>query len=243
MRLAADFRQMARDALKGKWGIAVLVGIVAMLLGAVDGAESKLKMNINLSDADLSFSFAGQNIFSIGGGVGSGVYAWIFGGAVFLTIMILIIAALYLILGGIVSVGYAGFNLNLIDGLDASFAEVFAYFPYWKNAICTRILTKVYIFLWSLLFVIPGIMASLSYAMTDYILAEHPELPAGEAISRSKEMMEGNRWRLFCLQLSFIGWDILCALTLGIGILFLTPYKQAAITAFYREVSGTEYWS
>lgn len=243
MRLAADFRQMARDALKGRWGIAVLVGIVAMLLGAVDGIESKLKLNINLSDADLSFSFAGQTIFSIGGGVGSGVYAWILGGAVFLTIVILIIAVLYLILGGIVSIGYAGFNLNLIDGLDASFAEVFAYFPFWKNAICTRILTKLYIFLWSFLFVIPGIMASLSYAMTDYILAEHPELSAGEAIHRSKEMMEGNRWRLFCLQLSFIGWDILCALTLGIGNLFLTPYKQAAIACFYREVSGTEYWS
>ena len=76
--------------------------------------------------------------------------------------------------------------------------------------------------------------------MTGYILAEHPDLTAGEAIERSREMMSGNRWRLFCLRISFIGWDILCSLTLGIGNLWLRPYRQAAEAAFYREVSGTE---
>ena len=54
-------------------------------------------------------------------------------------------------------------------------------------------------------------------------------------------MMSGNRWRLFCLQFSFIGWSILSALTLGIGGLWLTPYTQTATAAFYREISGTEY--
>ena len=103
-----------------------------------------------------------------------------------------------------------------------------------------RFLQSIYILLWSLLFIIPGIIASYSYAMTEYILAEHLELSASEAISRSKQMMDGNKWRLFCLQFSFIGWSILCAFTLGIGIFWLTPYKQAATAAFYREVSGTE---
>ena len=64
---------------------------------------------------------------------------------------------------------------------------------------------------------------------------------AGEAIRISKQMMEGNRWRLFCLKFSFIGWSILCKFTFGIGNLWLNPYKQTAITAFYREISGTEY--
>ena len=76
--------------------------------------------------------------------------------------------------------------------------------------------------------------------MTGYILADHPELTASEAIECSKEMMDGNRFRLFCLQLSFIGWSILCAFTFGIGNLWLTPYRQAATAAFYREISGTE---
>ena len=98
----------------------------------------------------------------------------------------------------------------------------------------------MYTFLWSLLFIIPGIIATYSYAMTGYILAEHPELTASEAIERSKEMMSGNRFRLFCLQLSFIGWAILCAFTFGIGYLWLGPYREAATAAFYREISGTE---
>ena len=74
--------------------------------------------------------------------------------------------------------------------------------------------------------------------MTDYILAEHPELTASEAIAQSKAMMAGNRWRLFCLQFSFIGWSILCTLTLGLGNLALQPYEMAAIAAFYRELCG-----
>ena len=84
-------------------------------------------------------------------------------------------------------------------------------------------------------------MASYSYAMTEFILAEHPELTAGEAIAQSKVMMAGNRWRLFCLHFSFIGWDILCTLTMGIGHLWLRPYRQAADAVFYREITGSGY--
>ena len=86
--------------------------------------------------------------------------------------------------------------------------------------------------------IIPGIIATYSYAMTEFILAENPDLTASEAIARSKEMMSGNRWRLFCLHFSFIGWDILSSLTLGIGNMWLRPYKQAANAAFYREITG-----
>ena len=99
----------------------------------------------------------------------------------------------------------------------------------------------LYVFAWSLLFIIPGIIAGYSYAMTRYILAERPELTAQEALEHSRTMMAGNRWRLFCLQLSFIGWDILAALTLGIGNLWLNPYKQAATAAFYRDVCSMAY--
>ncbi len=104
-----------------------------------------------------------------------------------------------------------------------------------------RLLRGLYIFLWSLLFIIPGIVAGYSYAMADYILAEKPNMTASEAVELSKSMMYGNRFRLFCLQLSFIGWDILATLAFGIGHLWLTPYKQASYAAFYREVSATEY--
>lgn len=117
---------------------------------------------------------------------------------------------------------------------------LFAYFKNWKTAAAANLLVTLYILLGILLFIIPGIIATYSYAMTYYVLAEHPELSAREALQRSKEMMSGNRFRLFCLQWSFIGWVLLCILTLGIGILWLRPYQQAAFAAFYREVSGTE---
>ena len=155
----------------------------------------------------------------------------------------LIMGAVYFILGSIIKVGYAKFNLNLADRIEGSFENLFAYFSFWKTTVAARFLQSIYVLLWSLLFIIPGIIASYSYAMTEYILADHPELSASEAISRSKQMMDGNKWRLFCLQFSFIGWDILCAFTLGIGYLWLTPYKQAATAVFYREVSGTEHSS
>ena len=148
------------------------------------------------------------------------------------------LGVLYFILGSVIEVGYARFNLNLTAGEKPPFETLFSYFPYWKTVAVTMLLQAVYIFLWTLLLIIPGIMASYSYAMTGYILAEHSELTAGEAIAQSKAMMAGNRWWLFCLQFSFIGWDILCALTLGIGNLALRPYRHAAEAAFYRELCG-----
>lgn len=240
MRLAEDFRSIARDALNGKWKIAVLVGLVATLLGAVEDMGPEVKINIDASSADASFEFAGQTIFSTGGGLNSDIGAFLVGSFTYIMIAALIMGAVYFILGSIIKVGYAKFNLNLVDRLESSFDNLFSYFSDWKTTAAARFLQSIYILLWSLLFIIPGIIASYSYAMTEYILAEHPELSASEAISRSKQMMDGNKWRLFCLQFSFIGWSILCAFTLGIGNLWLTPYKQAATAAFYREVSGTE---
>jgi uncharacterized membrane protein len=83
-------------------------------------------------------------------------------------------------------------------------------------------------------------MASYSYVMVHYVMADHPELTAREALRESKEIMHGNRWRFFCMILSFIGWEILGILTLGIGFLWITPYQQAAIAAFYRDITGTD---
>lgn len=97
------------------------------------------------------------------------------------------------------------------------------------------------IFLWSLLFVIPGIIASYRYAMTPYILAENMDLSVMEAISESKRLMKGNKLRLFFMELSFLGWQILCVLTLGIASLWVGPYMEAAKAAFYREISENRY--
>lgn len=230
---ASDFRSAARQALAGKWVVAVITGLVAYLLGG--GADSLLGVNADMGRGTASVEIANfaiplDNIFLVG---------WL-SSAVVLAIAVAVLAA---ILGSVVEVGYADFNLALVEGRDARVEMLFGHFSNFKTAFCTRFLKWLYVLLWSLLFVIPGIMAAYSYAMTPYILAEHPELTASQAIARSKELMAGNRWRLFCLQFSFIGWSILCAFTLGIGNLFLNPYRAAAETAFYRDLaSGGTYY-
>lgn len=238
MKYAADFRAIARAALRGRWFIAVMVTLVAAVLGGTGGGGPEIEFNISESGASLNLNVAGQTVFSTGGD--PGIIALLVGGILYIMLAALVIAAVWLFLGSVVSVGYSRFTLQLADGGDTGFENLFQYFPYWKNAVCTRLLKGLYVFLWTLLLIVPGIIASYSYAMTGYILAEHPEMTAGEAIAASKEMMSGNRWRLFCLHISFIGWALLCALTLGIGSLWLNPYKNVAEAAFYREISGTE---
>ena len=186
-------------------------------------------------------SWPERSIYEISGGINDQLGAVLIGSAIYIAIAAILLAAVYFVLGSVIEAGYARFNLNLVDRTEAKIESLFTYFYNWKTTAATRFLKTLYCLLWSLLFIIPGIIASYSYAMTGYILAEHPELTASEAIARSKEMMSGNRFRLFCLHLSFIGWAILYAFTFGIGNLWLTPYRQAAASAFYREVSGTEW--
>ena len=97
---------------------------------------------------------------------------------------------------------------------------------------------SVLMFLWTLLFIIPGIVKAFAYSMTPFILDENPELTPVEAIHRSRMMMKGHKFDLFWLYLSFIGWGILCLFTAGIGFLWLVPYVQTAEAAFYEEVKA-----
>lgn len=98
------------------------------------------------------------------------------------------------------------------------------------------LMTSLFTFLWSLLFVIPGIIAAYRYSMATYIMAENPTIAPTEAIERSKALMDGRKGDLFCLDLSFFGWALLTVLTAGIGALWLTPYMAVSRAAFYRSL-------
>jgi uncharacterized membrane protein len=114
---------------------------------------------------------------------------------------------------------------NLFDGFTKN----------WINNFLTYLLQMVYTFLWTLLFVIPGIVKSYAYSMTMYLKSQKPELGHNEAIALSQKIMQGKKFKLFCLHLSFIGWAILSCFTLGIGFIFLLPYMQASSVAFYED--------
>lgn len=240
MKFAADFRRIARNALSGRWTVAVIAGMIASMLGAVASNGPEINYHIGDNGIHGSLEFAGQQIYNTGTGWNDALTGLLLGSASFILIVALVMAVAYFILGSVVGVGYSKFNLDLVDRQkNPEIGTLFGYFKYWKTTAVASLLQGLYVFLWSLLLIIPGIVAGYSYAMTGYILAENPELTAGEAIERSKQMMYGNRFRLFCLQLSFIGWALLSALTFGIGSLWLEPYTKAAEAAFYREVSGT----
>jgi len=98
------------------------------------------------------------------------------------------------------------------------------------------LLMSLYIFLWTLLLIVPGIIAAYSYRIAFYLMIDNPEIGVSEALKQSKEMMYGYKSKLFCLDLSFIGWGLLCILSFGIGILWLSPYMLTSQTIFYEEL-------
>ena len=238
MKCAADFRMLARNALRGKWTVAVIACVIASMLGAATSGGPELSLDFGDHGAVASLDFAGQQIYSTDVGLNDSFGDLWIGGEIIGAITAMVIATAFLVIGSVIEIGYTQFNLDLIDRRKLpQINTLFGYFSHWRTAAAARFLQILYVLLWSMLLVIPGIVASYNYAMTGYILAEDPNLTAGEAIARSKQIMRGNRFRLFCLQFSFIGWDLLCLLSLGIGHLWLGPYKQAATAAFYREIS------
>ena len=119
-----------------------------------------------------------------------------------------------------------------------SFDLAFDGFKDFKRTFLLGLLENIFIILWSLLFIIPGIVKSLSYSMAYYIMLDNPEYTWRECLDESQKMMKGHKWQLFCLYLSFIGWYILGALALGVGVLWVTPYQHTAQAEFYNELKG-----
>jgi uncharacterized membrane protein len=141
-----------------------------------------------------------------------------------------------LILGGAFSFGGAAFGIYLIRGFKADIELVFAGFRNINRFfvfLASNIIIAIFTLAWTLLFIIPGIIAALSYSMTFYILVDHPEMSSLDAINQSKQMMKGHKWQLFKLWLRFIALGFLCIFTLGIGFLWLIPYVNICIAQFY----------
>ncbi len=233
MKFAKDFRASARDALKGKWGIAVGAGFVASIFGAGGGASFSFDL-----DDDPDVSGGSENFDEIAQVIEK--YLPVVLGMILAAVLVgVVIGIAWSVLASTVNVGYCRFNLDLVDGKTGSVNTLFSYFPFFWKAFVTEFLRNLYIFLWTLLFIIPGIIATYNYALVPYIIAEDTQISSSDALRRSKKLMYGNRWRLFCLELSFIGWHFLAMLTLGIGELWVKPYVSAAIADFYREISDT----
>ena len=139
-----------------------------------------------------------------------------------------------------VAYGFAIVMLGVFKGKEIDFGVLFEGFQDYGRIFVTKLLQGIYTALWMLLLVVPGIIKHYSYAMTDYILKEDPEMKNNAAIEKSMAMMENNKMKLFMLDLSFIGWAILSLFTFGIGFLFLQPYVAISRAAFYEDLKAQQ---
>jgi uncharacterized membrane protein len=229
----AELTAQARACLRGRWGIALAFCLVAHLLsqglntiGSVASSAERVQRlrhrqprgpERGLFDAPERWR-SGPEAPGVVSAVGT------IGGMA------------SLILGGPFALSLAIFFLTLTRGGNAGMELLFAGFRNFGNALAAYILIGIFVFLWALLLIIPGIIAALAYSQTYYLLAEDKGLGPLEAMRKSKEMMRGHKGRLFCLGLGFIGWILLCLLTCGIGFLWLGPYMATSFARFYDDL-------
>ncbi len=208
-------RKRARENLAGMWPLAIAVGAVAYLLG-----------NIGIGFLPNMEWVSEWTLYEVED--------------FRLTIPQGIFGLLGFLLGGTLELGYCQFLLKQHDKQNPEFNDLFSQFDRFGTGFAQAFLRSLYTFLWALLFIIPGIIKGYSYAMTPYILTDHPEMTASEAIERSKLMMDGHKGELFVLELTFIGWSILAGLCWNLGYLLYNPYLAAAKAAFYRQLQSQE---
>lgn len=264
---ASDFREKAREALRGKWIKTTLLGILAVLLGAgsVGGSSS-----VSFSASDVETMFEGQTSPEMQAAL---LVFMIFG---------ILAAAWCFFLGSYVNVGLTNMHKHILDGENPRARMLFPEGIYWKS-VGLKFMRNLFVFLWTLLLIVPGIIASYRYAMSDYILLQNPGMGVMDALQESKRRMAGRKWRMFCLQLSFIGWRILALLpgwllamgsgmalilpaamageemtpaiaaplilifivgflVMGIGQMFVQSYVNTALIAFFREADRAAQW-
>ncbi len=261
----ANIKLYAKNRLRVKHFTVVLVLLITFLLGGslANGVTTNLNLSNPLSgwsDTDTSadapvWADPGQTI--PGYGTQTEDFATEFKAALeevldeldaMLLIVLPIIAiitvlaiatalAFIIFLGNVMTVGAAGWLLRFVRGETPPVGELFACFRIYKPSVMAMLIQGVYTFLWSLLFVIPGIVKAYAYSMVPYIIYENPNLTPNQAIRLSCKLTDGYKWDLFILNLSFIGWNILSTLTGGlVGILYVYPYMGVTHATVYEHL-------
>lgn len=211
-----DYKNEALTALKGNWAPSVLAVMVyaAVALALMLPYEFKA-VKLSADPTDLAAAKGLSTWFGLG------------------------IIAIILVAGPILVGLVNAFKLLLTAGDDRIVSnEIKIGFGNWLHHVWGYFLKELFVGLWSLLLFVPGIIKSLSYAMTNYILVDYPSLSASKAIDLSQEMMKGHKYDLFYLYLGFAGWLILSIFTLGIGLFWFIPYAQTAQASFYLDVKA-----
>ena len=211
MRLKAfDYRYNASKALEGKKIFMILITIVyGILSGLFTSVVDYFVMK-----------YAGDIVF--------------FERVILFISLMSIVYSLFVI--SPINYGYISISKKIYRDEKANVNDLFDGFSNYPKVIMLNLLLFVKTFLWTLLFIIPGIVKSFAYSMNKYILDDNPNMSPKEAIAKSVQLMKGNKFRLFCLSLSFIGWYLVSILTCGILMFYVIPYMQVAFAAFYDDL-------
>ncbi len=183
-----DLMTMARESLKGKWGLAIGTFVIYILITSCAGS-------LGVSGSIIS-----------------------------------------LIISGPFSLGAASFSLSISRGNEAKLEQIFQGFNRFVTALSAYLLIVLYVLLWTLLLIVPGIIAALSYSMTFYIISDAQSIKAEDALNKSKAMMDGYKLKLFYLCLRFFLLALLCVLTFGIGFFWLIPFVNITMAKFYDDI-------
>ena len=209
--MRSEWKQHARQALKGKWWLMAGLALLFMIINGVPQWFAP-EMDPNSPEAftstDATLSFVS-------------------------TILQILIAPL--------AIGWSWLALNVSRGNGAALSTLFKPFQkrYVKHVI-TSFVMGVFLVLWTLLLIVPGIIKGFSYSLTPYILRDQPELSALESITESRRLMDGHKMEAFMLFLSFFGWFLVGILTLGIGFFFIGPYFSTTYATFYDSIRDNQ---
>ena len=220
-----ELKTNAKEILKAKYWKAVLVAFIA---SALTGASSYTSAGGSNNDeiGDLFTSFSPQLIIAI---LGIIVFSALIGIAISIFLENPLLIGCYKFF---INCKKDGENLNDI---------VMTFKNGYMNVVLTEFLRGLFTFLWSLLFVIPGIIKGYEYMLIPYLLADNPQMDREEAFAKSKEMMDGNKWKAFVLDLSFFGWGLLSACTCGLlYIFYVGPYIHLTKAELYHALKAEQ---
>lgn len=216
-----ELKDNAKQSLRGNWGWAIIVFLItAIIFGIFTGAGHWLdETYINYDGTNIFYQFASP--------IGS-ILLWI---------------------GSFIGLSRNIAFLELRDDQKEEKPYMAAFSVFTENRfgpeLINFVLVSIFTFLWTWLLIIPGIIKAYSYSMTPYIVkdmvASGKQVSATDGINASKELMKGHKMALFIFDLSFLGWNILAAITCGIGYLWVTPYYQTAKANFYRHIAGDKF--
>jgi len=224
-----ELRAYARQQLKGVWGAMALTFFIYALLYIPSNVFSYLNSALMAEENGLFVNpaaiylvnFMDRNMPDI---------------VPLIPVINNVLTIAVLLAAGPFALGFAGFFLKRIRGEQISIENIFDGFKRFFTSFLLMFFTALFIFLWSMLLIIPGIVKAFGYSMAFYIMYDNPEIKPREALKKSQIMMKGYKWKLFLLYLSFIGWAILCLFTFGIGFLWLYPYIYLSIANFYENL-------